>query len=710
MTQRDGVATLEDVWPSPARVGLELIWAAQVTWAWTRAAEGGLAAIPGGSLQPIGPRRAEALLPAAVLSTSQAVLTNRGGVTLANRRQLQGAGLATSVDVAALRFFATSGLEDCEVSEAVLLAQPGDQVFGHQLLDLIPRVLTARRVLGPRVSFLISRLAVESFSRLLIQFGLQETQLVALPEDPGVAIRVPRLYLVTGARQDDKFDFERLEDMVSSLPRPPRSTIHGDLFLSRARLAKPQIDNRPLLNRTEVDDAFHRSGYRLVYPEEYSVADMAQLAQGARNLAGEDGSALHNVLWRPERLVCLGHAQSAVNLHLRLCDALGVDYVYLGGETAALVQETSLYPRDRSWFVPETWLREVLRAIQDPDCGSMPVTGVGLELARITSFAAEFIADEIETLEVAGHLVEAAVGHFDPKNPGVGDQFLAGAEIYAARYSGLQATTDKINHAAVRAGFDDFAPQLIFDAGCGPGGSVIAEARLFPDAKIVASDLSPNMVALLQRAIASEGIDHRVSPLVADASKIRLKPGKFDLILGSSMLHHLHDPFASLERLLSGLRPGGMAIFYEPFQAGNVILRQCLMEILRRLPEHRDEGVEPLEEVLKTFVLGLDLMFDDSRSHPVLAHVDDKWMFTRAQFEGVAARLGFDRPIITSMNPPAHTWEDKLKELLRSAGQDATERFPEWIVEVLVSSDRFISPELREELLMEGEIIFRRPT
>jgi Glycosyltransferase 61 len=323
--------------------------------------------MPGGHLEPIGPRPAEAMLPAAVLSTNHAVLTNRGGVTLANGCQLQGSGLATSVDVAALRFFATSRLEDCEISEAVLLAQPGDQVFGHQLLDLIPRVLTARRVLGSSVSFLVSRLAVDSFSTLLTQFGLQDTQLVALPEDPSTAIHVQRLYLATGARQDDKFDVERLEEMVGSLPRTTGSTFRGDLFLSRAHLTKPQIDNRPLLNRTEVDDAFRSAGYRLVYPEEYSIAEMALLAQGTCHLAGEDGSALHNVLWRPRRLVCLGHAQSALNLHLRLCDALGVDYVYLGGETAALVQETSLYPRDRSWSVPVHWLQEVLRDVQDLD-------------------------------------------------------------------------------------------------------------------------------------------------------------------------------------------------------------------------------------------------------------------------------------------------------------------------------------------------------
>ena len=116
--------TLEEVWPSSGPAGLELVWAAQRAWIRTRAAEGGLVAMPGGRLESIVPRPAAPMLPAAGLGTNDAVLTNRGGVTLANGCHLQGSGLATSFDVAPLRFFPTSRLEDCEVSEAVLRANP----------------------------------------------------------------------------------------------------------------------------------------------------------------------------------------------------------------------------------------------------------------------------------------------------------------------------------------------------------------------------------------------------------------------------------------------------------------------------------------------------------------------------------------------------------------------------------------------------------
>ncbi len=135
--------------------------------------------------------------------------------------------------------------------------------------------------------------------------------------------------------------------MVVSLPLAPGPAVQSDLFLSRAHLPQPQLGNRPLLNRGEIEDAFLRAGYRLVYPEEPSFGEMGQYVQGTGHLAGEDGSALHNVLWRPKRLVCLGRAQFAVNLHLRLCDALGVEYVYLGGEAATFNTRKVSTPRDR---------------------------------------------------------------------------------------------------------------------------------------------------------------------------------------------------------------------------------------------------------------------------------------------------------------------------------------------------------------------------
>ncbi len=193
---------------------------------------------------------------------------------------------------------------------------------------------------------------------------------------------------------------------------------------------------------------------------------------------------------------------------------------------------------------------------------------------------------------------------------------------------------------------------------------------------------------------------------MANASLIRPSPGHFDLILGSSMLHHLIDPFETLGTLLTGLRPGGLAVFYEPFQAGNLLVRQCLGEILRRAPYHRDVPEEFLQ-FARTLVLGLDLMFDESRAHPVLPSLDDKWMFTRRQFDEAARRFGLPAPLITSTNSVEATWENRLTALIQS-GLGHNDMPPDWVNEIFRSADTNVSPALREELPTEGEIVFTK--
>ena len=336
----------------------------------------------------------------------------------------------------------------------------------------------------------------------------------------------------------------------------------------------------------------------------------------------------------------------------------------------------------------------------------IPIADPGLWPSSAPDIA-RYFRNPVTTLQSGALCVPAMVGHFDPAAPGVGTQFLENAETYDARYLDIDATAAKIGLALGRAGAAAMAPRLIMDVGSGSGNSVFALAHMFPQAQIVASDLSPDMVGIMQRRAVQRGVGDRLSVMVANASLLEPLPGSFDLIMGSSMLHHLLEPFDALQRLLMGLRPGGLAVFYEPFQAGNLILRQCLGEILRRAPYHGDIAPE-LVEFIRVCVLGLDLMFEEPRVHPVLPTLDDKWMFTRADFIDAAARFGLPPPVITSTNPVERTWEHRLTALIYTGlGRDDT--LPGWVTEVLRSADANVSPRLREEMLMEGEIIFRAP-
>jgi ubiquinone/menaquinone biosynthesis C-methylase UbiE len=336
---------------------------------------------------------------------------------------------------------------------------------------------------------------------------------------------------------------------------------------------------------------------------------------------------------------------------------------------------------------------------------SAQITRSGASPIRPRIELAEVFDDEVVQLKYGNDHMFAFAGHFDPQDPGITKQFLENAEIYDSRYYNPDALAQQLKLTLSRAGLPDLVPRRVLDVGSGSGNSVFALGHLYPSADIVASDLSPAMIRIMQlRAATLPAIEPRLTLVVGNAAELHPKEHGFDLLVGSSMLHHLVDPFGALKRLLRGVRHGGAAIFYEPFQAGNIVFRACLNEIMRRA---RSEGglSEQHFHFYRTLTMGVDLLCKADRSDPIYGKLDDKWMFNRRHFEEAARESGCRGLRIYSTNPPQHTFRNKLHKL-HMVGLGETVELPSWIIEILDSCDKSISPALREELLMEGSIIF----
>jgi SAM-dependent methyltransferase len=117
--------------------------------------------------------------------------------------------------------------------------------------------------------------------------------------------------------------------------------------------------------------------------------------------------------------------------------------------------------------------------------------------------------------------------------------------------------------AARRAGFFaaalDTAPGLrALELGCGSG--VFLERALASRATIIGLDLSADLLAETRRRPI---VRERAHVLAGDAERLPFPDGVFDVVYGSSILHHLHlaTAFAELRRVL---RPGGRLVFAEP--------------------------------------------------------------------------------------------------------------------------------------------------
>ena len=114
---------------------------------------------------------------------------------------------------------------------------------------------------------------------------------------------------------------------------------------------------------------------------------------------------------------------------------------------------------------------------------------------------------------------------------------------------------------------------IAVDFGSGFGNTVIPLLENYRDLSIVATDISPDLLAILLREAGKRGIRDRCAAVSLDAQRDYFAEGFADIVFGGAVLHHLAEPEALLTTVMRVLKPGGHAIFFEPFENGHSVLR-----------------------------------------------------------------------------------------------------------------------------------------
>jgi tetratricopeptide (TPR) repeat protein/SAM-dependent methyltransferase len=99
----------------------------------------------------------------------------------------------------------------------------------------------------------------------------------------------------------------------------------------------------------------------------------------------------------------------------------------------------------------------------------------------------------------------------------------------------------------------------ILIAGCGTGQESIETAQQFPEAQVLAVDLSLSSLSYAKRKTDERGLKN-VEYAQADITQLGSLGRMFDLIVSVGVLHHLADPMAGLRELVALLRPGGLML------------------------------------------------------------------------------------------------------------------------------------------------------
>jgi SAM-dependent methyltransferase len=298
---------------------------------------------------------------------------------------------------------------------------------------------------------------------------------------------------------------------------------------------------------------------------------------------------------------------------------------------------------------------------------------------------------------------------------GITDQFLEDAKAYHERY--FAASYFKVHIENAIRGRLASDPSVILDIGSGSGNSVLPCLELFPGARIVATDLSENLLAILRDHVKADPASaERLTLVAVDVTKPYFDAGKVDLAVGAAILHHLIDPAACIRQACGALRPGGMAVFFEPFEGGNALLRLAYEQILLMDRQAEHLGIEHVPAAPANWFHGIA---DDLRrragtdkSDPWFQQIDDKWLFTRSYFEDVARSLDGISVEIEPLNSSdrlysMQTWVN-LRLVFGVSDEEVTQLLPGWAWDVLRRYDEELSPELRRDIPVEARVIFSR--
>jgi capsular polysaccharide biosynthesis protein len=188
------------------------------------------------------------------------------------------------------------GKPSIEISDrpAVMLSYRGDHIYGHWIIDFLPRIAVTEAAGFSRqdVLWLISGNAPAFVEVLLTYLGIPLNCIQRL-NFAAYNYKVKNLILPATCRYDLMLSTfaTRIFDQMVSLSKIDNAELYDKLFISRRRW---QNSVRRLVNFTKVRDVLVAQGFTEVCPEQMPVPQQIALFSNARFVVGEAGSGPHN--------------------------------------------------------------------------------------------------------------------------------------------------------------------------------------------------------------------------------------------------------------------------------------------------------------------------------------------------------------------------------------------------------------------------------
>lgn len=190
--------------------------------------------------------------------------------------------------------------------------------------------------------------------------------------------------------------------------------------------------------------------------------------------------------------------------------------------------------------------------------------------------------------------------------------------------------------------FDRFGVQggNLLEIGCGSGYLTYGLVNSSRFDQVHSIDISPKFIGASRQLTSS--LERQALYYACDANYLPFKEGQFNAIVGNSVLHHFLDYQNTLKQCQRILKPGGVAIFFEPVVQGKSIIA-FMIDMLSRMDKEFSMNVFSAQEhaKMKQIVVHQTTIPKLKNDRQRLANTEDKYIFDLEEFAVLAREIGF---------------------------------------------------------------------
>jgi hypothetical protein len=180
--------------------------------------------------------------------------------------------------------------------KSVLLRKAGDNNYGHWLVELLPKAITLKENFkGCDLNYLLPKhpIAMQSLRLASLEMcGIKSDNVVWIDDSP---LHFEELITLSPnsihSHTHTYLGLHKVRAAAATLPKIEDS--FGELIF----IGRKPITKRRCVNEAEIVDFCQKYGFRLIYPEDYTLNQQIAIFSQARFVISTLGAALTNVLW-----------------------------------------------------------------------------------------------------------------------------------------------------------------------------------------------------------------------------------------------------------------------------------------------------------------------------------------------------------------------------------------------------------------------------